>query len=520
MLYFARWKMVLVVLVCVCSFIIALPSFLPNNEIPDWLSHKTINLGLDLRGGSQLLLKVDIQAYINEQFEILQDTLRTKLRAKNIGYQNLSIRHNKILFKLRNRDNLKEVKSIIRKIGSDLEMDVNSENICEVTYTTEFLKSIENKVVEQSIEIIRRRIDETGTTEPSIQRQGLDNILLQVPGLDSPEHLKQVLGRTAKLTFHLVDENTTIESALKGQLPLDSVLLPFDQKDNSASYYVLKKKVALSGNMLNDARATITDKSQPAVQFTLNSIGERQFGELTKQNVGHLLAIVLDNKVISVASIREPILGGISIISGNFTVSAANDLALLLRAGALPAPLEVIEERTVGPNLGSDSIEAGKKAAIVGMILIIIFMVAVYNIFGIFASIALVINIILIMAALSLLQATLTMPGIAGIILTMGMVVDANVLIFERIREEFKNSKIAPAAIDRGFKHAFNTILDSNLTTIIVGILLYIFGSGLVKGFGVTLTIGILASMFSAVTLTKMMIIMWFNLKKPKEIML
>ncbi|AIL64575.1 Protein translocase subunit SecD [Rickettsiales bacterium Ac37b] len=519
MLHFARWKMIIVVLVCICAFVIALPSFLPHDKIPSWLPHKTVNLGLDLRGGSQLLLKVDIQAYIYEQLEILQDTLRTKLRAKNIGYQNLSIKHNKILFKLRNQDDSKEIKSTIKKVGSDLDIKI-TDGICEVTYTEEYLKNMENKVVEQSIEIIRRRVDETGTTEPSIQRQGLDNILLQVPGLDSPEHLKQVLGKTAKLTFHLVDENTTIEAASKGQVPLDSMLLPFDQKDTDIPYYVLKKKISLSGNMLNDARATITDKSQPAVQFTLNNLGERQFGELTKQNVGRLLAIVLDNKIISVASIREPILGGSSIISGNFTISAANDLALLLRAGALPAPLEIIEERTVGPNLGNDSIEAGKKAAIVGIVLIIIFMVMVYNVLGIFASVALVINIILIMAALSLLQATLTMPGIAGIILTMGMAVDANVLIFERIREEFKNSKIVPAAIDRGFKHAFNTILDSNLTTIIVGILLYIFGSGLVKGFGVTLTIGILASMFSAITLTKMMVIIWFNVRKPKEIML
>jgi preprotein translocase subunit SecD len=523
MLNFSRWKIFFIVVICLISAVAALPSFISKegrNELPSFLPNKNINLGLDLQGGSQLLIEVDFNNYLKDQLQMMQDAIRKELRTNKIGYSNLKVSGNKLFFSLRDEEDADKMKSIIKNFNKDLDLDNEQEKGYSLSFSEQALKSLHDTVISQSIEIIRRRVDETGTKEPSIQKQGENYILLQVPGLDDPEHLKSLLGKTAKLTFHLVDESANLEEALSGHVPPGSIVLSMDGAEGEGMYAVLKKKVILSGDQLNNAIARLSQEDKASVNIDFNKIGAKLFGETTKENVGRYLAIVLDNKVISIARITEPILGGQCQISGNFTATAANDLALLLRAGSLLAPLKIIEERTVGPNLGSDSIEAGKNASIVSLIMIMIFMLLVYGIPGIFANVALLINLVIITAALSLLQATLTMPGIAGIILTMGMAVDANVLIFERIREELRSGMSPLAATDRGFKQAFTTILDSNITTILVAILLYCFGSGVVKGFAVTLTIGITSSMFSAITLTRLMMATWLKISKNARILL
>jgi preprotein translocase subunit SecD len=377
-------------------------------------------------------------------------------------------------------------------------------------------EELQTSAVAQSVEIVRRRIDEVGTREPTIQRQGENRILVQVPGEKDPDSIKRLLGQTAKLTFHLVDLDTSMEQALAGNLPPGSELLPSDENDASgqAAQYVVRKRVEVSGESLVDAQPTYY-QNQPVVSFRFDSVGGRKFGNVTRDHVGELLAIVLDGRVISAPRIDEPILGGSGIIRGSFTVQEANELAVLLRAGALPAPLEIVEERTVGPDLGADSIQAGKVASVIGLILVALAMGLYYGLFGVFANIALIVNLVLIIAALSVLQATLTLPGIAGIVLTMGMAVDANVLIFERIREEARVGRPPMSAIDAGYREAMRTIIDANLTTLIAAVLLYAFGSGPVRGFAVTLGIGIITSMFTAITFTRLLMATWFRRTRP-----
>ncbi|MFQ5985423.1 MAG: protein translocase subunit SecD, partial [Alphaproteobacteria bacterium] len=372
--------------------------------------------------------------------------------------------------------------------------------------------------VEQSIEIVRRRIDETGTREPTIQRQGEDRILVQLPGVDDPDRIKGLLGKTAKLQFRLVDVGTSVADALQGRLPPGSELLEADDEVDAAGrprLYVVRKRVIVGGDRLVDAQPTI-QTNLPVVSFSFDRVGARKFGAATTENVGRPLAIVLDNKVISAPVIREPITGGAGIITGNFTVQETTDLALLLRAGALPAPLTILEERSVGPSLGADSIRAGKFAAILGLVLVVAFMTTGYGLFGLAANVALILNIVIIGGVLSLLQATLTLPGIAGIVLTIGMAVDANVLIFERVREEVANGRTPFSAVDAGYRRALTTIIDSNVTTFIAAILLFGLGSGPVKGFGVTLAIGIATSMFTAVMVTRMVIVLWLHRRRPR----
>lgn len=520
MLHFPRWKIILIFVVCLAGLVTALPNFLSDgmkSHIPSWLPSKTVNLGLDLRGGSYLLLEVKVDEYIKEQVAALEDDMRKVLREQRVGYQNLRHNTTSVSFTLRDPATAEKVRGAIRGVSHDLAIE-ESAGAFSVSFSEAYLKDAMHKVMDQSIEIVRRRVDETGTREPIIQRQGERRILLQVPGLDNPEHLKSLLGKTAKLTFHLLDENTSVEQALKGQLPVTSQLLK-SEDGGRVAYYVVQKNVMLSGDALVDARATVSTV-EPVVSFRFNTVGARKFAEITKNNVGHPFAIVLDNAVISAPVIREPILGGSGQISGSFTVASANDLALLLRAGSLPAPLEVMEERTVGPSLGADSIAAGKKASIVGIIFVIVLMMVFYPRLGWMANIALLFNMILVLAVMSMLQATLTLPGIAGVVLTMGMAVDANVLTYERIREELRLGRTSFAAVDHGFRHAFTTIVDSNITTLIAAILLYIFGNGPVKGFGVTLSIGIISSMFTAVLLSRLMVVTWLKRVRPKVLKL
>ncbi len=373
--------------------------------------------------------------------------------------------------------------------------------------------------MEQSIQIVERRVNELGTVEPSIQRQGVDRILVQVPGLQDPSRLKELLGKTAKLTFRLVDQTTPIDQALQGNVPPDSELLKSTKAENNQPY-VIEKRVVVSGEDLTDAQPGFDQRNgEPIVSFRFNNNGARRFATVTQENVGKPFAIVLDNEVISAPVIREPILGGSGQqISGNFTVQAANDLAILLRAGALPAPLTIIEERTVGPGLGQDSIEKGKLSSYVGAAMVIIFMFVTYGLFGLFANIAVAANVAMIFGVLSLLNATLTLPGIAGIVLTVGIAVDSNVLIYERIREEVRAGRSPIMAIDAGFSRALATILDSNITTFIAAAVLFYIGTGPVRGFAVTLGIGILTTVFTAFTLTRLIVAMWVRWWRPKVV--
>jgi preprotein translocase subunit SecD len=473
-----------------------------------------VNLGLDLRGGSHLLLDIDFDAYLDDISQAIADNLRKYLREKKIGYKNIEVAKNSIKLDIRDDADLSEFKKIARSMDPDLIVATNDGKV-EISYDEYTLNKLLDKVVDQSIEIVRMRVDSTGTKEPIIQRQGKSHILLQVPGEQDPSGLKNVLGKTAKMTFHLVDETANLEKAAKGIVPPGSIVVKGEQ---DGYIMVVKKKAIVSGDQLNNAQATFNKDSVAVVSFSFNSIGAKKFAEATTENRGKRLAIVLDGRVLSAPIINEPIRGGDGIISGSFTVESANELALLLRAGALPAPLKIVEERTIGPNLGVDSIESGKKAGVIGFIFVVVFMLLAYGILGIIANISLLLALGYILALLSMFQVTLTLPGIAGIILTIGMAVDANVLIYERIKEELRKGCSNAYAIKVGFETAFATITDSNVTTLISAFLLYVFGVGTIKGFAVTLSIGIIASMFTALVVTKLMIDLWMKYYKPKSL--
>ena len=534
MLYFARWKITTVIVVCLAGMVFVAPNLLSSRlagNLPVWLPHQQINLGLDLRGGSHLLLEVDVEALIKERLEAIVDATRTTLRQARIGYTGLGVAGRSVALRLRNLDDLEAAERLLNELATpvrtslfgqserDIEVEIGEDGGVTIALTEEAVEESRRAAVEQSIEIVRRRIDETGVREPTIQRQGAERILVQLPGFDDPDRIKRLLGRTAKMVFRLVDPNTTVKDARAGRLPAGSELLD-DAAEVDATgqplQYVVRKRVMVSGDRLIDAQVGTDSRSgQPVVNFRFDSAGGKRFGEVTRDNVGRPFAIVLDRQVISAPVIREAILGGVGQISGRFTFQEATDLALLLRAGALPAPLKILEERTVGPGLGADSISAGKVASIVGFILIMVFMAAAYGLFGLAADFALLVNVALIGGALSLLQATLTLPGIAGIVLTIGMAVDANVLVFERIREEVATGKTPFAAVDSGYRRALTTIVDANLTTLIVAILLFQFGSGPVRGFAVTLGIGICTSVFTAVTLTRLLVVWWLHRRRP-----
>ena len=527
MVYFAKWKIILVLLVCALGLLYAAPNLMSRQTVeqlqqalPDWLPSKQVNLGLDLQGGSHLLLSVDWQVVVNDRLQAVADSLPSELRQAGIGYTGRGVEGWSVVFTLRDRTQAPEAIEIVRELNDDLEVTVDDSGQVTAQFPEPALNEIRNSVLAQSIEIVRRRIDELGTNEPNIQRQGEDRILVQLPGVDDPERIKDLLGQTARLTFQLVDEDTPLSEALAGRIPPGSELLPSAETGpdgEPVTYYVVRKRIAVTGDTLTNSQPTFQD-GRPVVSFSFDSVGARRFGNITQENVGRRFAIVLDGEVISAPVIRQPILGGNGIIEGGFTVQSASDLALLLRAGALPAPLTVLEERTVGPGLGADSIAAGETAAAIGLVAVIVFMIVTYGLFGIMASIALLFNLALILAVLSALQATLTLPGIAGIVLTVGMAVDANVLIFERIREEINQGRSPISAIDAGYSRALTTIIDSNLTTLIAAVLLFSLGSGPIKGFAVTLSVGILSSMFTAVLVTRLMVVTWLRRAKPKAL--
>ncbi|MEX2642033.1 MAG: protein translocase subunit SecD [Acetobacterales bacterium] len=534
MVYFSRWKILLVVGVCLFGLLYAAPNVLGSRlfeGLPGWMPGKQINLGLDLQGGSHLLLEVETDVVLREEAESMLDAVRIELRRDRIRYTGLSATTDGVSVRIPDADQREQALSAVRGLarqlsgstlpGGDpgLEAAMSEDGRLTLVITEAARRERVTSAVQQSVEIIRRRVDELGTREPNIQRQGEDRVIVQLPGIDDPERIKDLIGQTAKLTFHLVDNSVNVQDALQGRVPPGSEVLPVDERDRQgagASHIVLRKRVVVSGDRLVDSQPTYDENNLPAVSFRFDSVGGRRFGQATSENVGRQLAIVLDGKVISAPVIRSAILGGNGIITGRFSVQEAQDLSLLLRAGALPAPLNILEERTVGPGLGADSIAAGKIACIVGLILVVVFMVAAYGLFGVLADIALFFNICLIFALLSLLQATLTLPGIAGIVLTIGMAVDANVLIFERIREEVRLGRTPISAIDAGYQRALTTIIDSNLTTLIAAVLLFYFGSGPIRGFAVTLSIGLLTSMFTAIMVTRLLVVFYLRRRRPQ----
>ncbi|MEJ0062788.1 MAG: protein translocase subunit SecD [Alphaproteobacteria bacterium] len=520
MINIPRWKVILVIALSVLGILYALPNALPpsaqrwlQDHMPAVLPHQTVNLGLDLRGGSHLLLDVQLDVALADHLNSMVDEVRSGLRKEKITYTELGVRDGKISFRVGDPAQIDAAREAVR-INRSLDIKADGQLIT-IALPVDMIRERQNLAMDQSMEIVRRRIDETGTREPSIQRQGGNRILVQLPGVDDPQRIKQLMGQTAKLAFRFVDENATFGDP-KASPPPGTERLPAASSPDRG--VVVQKRVILSGEALVDSQASYDQYNNAAVSFKFDSLGGKKFAEATRANVGRLFAIVLDNKVLSFPKINEPILGGSGIITGHFTIEEAKDLALLLRAGALPAPIKVLEERTVGPGLGEDSIKAGALAAVGGIALVVIFMLLSYGLFGIFGTIALFINLAFIFALLSILQATLTLPGIAGIVLTVGMAVDANVLIFERIREEARLGRSIIASIDAGYSRALSAIMDANVTTLISAFLLMIFGSGPIKGFGVTLTIGTITSVFSAVWVTRLMVIAWLRVTKPKAI--
>src|SRR5712672_1070840 len=531
MLYFTRWKALAIILTALVVCLCAVPNFFPEATVKSWpkWAQRHMVLGLDLQGGSHILLEVDANAVKKDKLDQVRDDVRRALRDAKIGYTGLAVRSDNVEVRISKDSDVQNALTKLRELSQplggllgtsgqrSLEVSDGGGGVIRITVPQAAVTERIRQAVEQSIQIVERRVNELGTVEPLIQRQGTDRILVQVPGLQDPTRLKELLGKTAKLDFRMVDLTVPADQASQGRVPPDSEVLMSSTAPKIP--YVIKKQVLVSGADLTDAQPGFDQRSgEPIVSFRFNTSGSRKFAQATLENVGQPFAIVLDNKVISAPVIREPITGGSGQISGSFTVQAANDLAILLRAGALPAPLTVIEQRTVGPGLGQDSIQKGELAAYVGSILVIVFMLLTYRLFGVFANIAVAINVAMIFGVLSLLNATLTLPGIAGIVLTVGIAVDSNVLIYERIREELRGGRNAISAIDAGFKRALSTILDSNITTFIAAAVLFYIGTGPVRGFAVTLGIGIITTVFTAFTLTRLIVAWWVQWKRPKTV--
>jgi preprotein translocase subunit SecD len=531
MLYFTRWKASAILLTALFICLFAVPNFLPEKLVQSWpkWAQRHVVLGLDLQGGSHILLEVDTKAVRKEMLEALRDDMRRVLREARIGYTGLVVKGNSAEVRIREGANaelaLEKLRTLSQPLGGLLSatgqrsLDVTTEagGLIRLTLTDPAILERVRQSVAQSIQIIERRVNELGTVEPLIQREGTDRILVQVPGLQDPTRLKQLLGKTAKLDFRMVDTGASPEQAVQGRAPPEDDLLYSAGQPKTP--YLVEKRVLVSGGDLTDAQPGFDQRTnEPIVSFRFNTSGARKFAQVTQENVGKPFAIVLDNEVISAPVIREPILGGSGQISGSFTVQSANDLAILLRAGALPAPLTIIEERTVGPGLGADSIAKGKISSYVGAAMVIVFMFVTYGLFGLFANIAVAVNVAMIFGILSMLGATLTLPGIAGIVLTVGIAVDSNVLIYERIREEVRGGRTPINAIDAGFSRALATILDSNITTFIAAAVLFYIGTGPVRGFAVTLGIGILTTVFTAFTLTRLIVAAWVRWWRPQRV--
>jgi preprotein translocase subunit SecD len=546
------WKTILIWGICAVGLLFALPNLFytkveqhndavkavaasgvttPEQEAaiaqwPNWLPSGLVNLGLDLRGGAHLLAEVQVADVYKDRIDGLWPDVRDALRTERDAVGNVRREPSDpgvLKVKIGNPANMAKAVEVVRALAqpvvtltgvgqTDIEV-AGAGDILTVQLSEAERAATDSRTIQQSLEIIRRRVDEVGTREPTIQRQGTDRILIQVPGIGSAAELKALIGTTARLTFNPVRGRTADEDADPGAR---NVLLP--AADEPGMFYIIEQTPVVSGEDLVDAQPAFDQNGRPAVNFRFNPSGARKFGDYTAQNIGQPFAIVLDDEVISAPVIQSAIPGGSGIITGNFSVEESTDLAVLLRAGALPAELTFLEERTIGPELGQDSIDAGRIAAIIAMIAVSLFMFASYGLFGLFANIALAINMGLLFGALSMIGGTLTLPGIAGIVLTIGMAVDANVLVFERIREELRSQKNPVRAIEIGYERAMSAIVDANLTTLITAAVLFYFGAGPVRGFAVTLALGIITSVFTALLVTKQLIALWYGWRRPTTI--
>ena len=533
MLHFERWKIIAIALICLAGIIFAMPNLFSKQTVegwPSWMPHSQLSLGLDLRGGAHLLLQMDTIELEKDWLLTLRGDVRKQLRDAKIGFTGLGIVGNSVQVRIAKPEQTErayaELKKMIQPLGNvilgssgvDIEVVQAGPDALTVRPTSQGMRQRLTSAASASVETVRRRVDSLGTTEPTIVRQGEDRILVQVPGFDDTRALKDVIGQTAKLTFHALHPRMTGEEAKQTRVPLNYKIYPSDESDGEGDY-LLQERPIVSGEDLVDSQPGFDQRTnEPIITFRFNQSGARKFGRFTKDNVGSPFAIVLDNKVLSAPVIREAILGGSGQISGSFTVESATSLAIQLRSGALPTKLTIIEERTVGPSLGADSIEAGEFAVLVGTVAVAGFMIFAYGLFGLFAVIAVLINLTLILAVMTLMGSTLTLPGIAGLVLTVGMAVDANVLIYERIREELRNGKTAISAVEAGFTKAFVTILDSNLTTLIAAIVMFWLGAGPIRGFAVTLSLGIFGTIFTAFTVTRLLVSLWIAAQKTRKI--
>ena len=508
------WKATLVILVISLGIIFTLPTLLYKENSNNWFFDNKINLGLDLQGGSYLLLEVQTEVLMQEELNNISDSIQFIARGLQTNIINIISEEDEIQLRFSNNDKLEEIREKFKKNYRNVNVTIKN-NTMKIAINEIFKKNIKESAIKQSLEIVRKRIDESGTKEPLIQRSGKKRILLQLPGIKDPERIKELLGTTAKLTFHMVDDEDTI-SLKANRAPFGKIIVA--DFYNPEIKYLVEKKSRVGGENLVDAKASFDPQEGHAVSFRFDTTGAQKFGKATSENVGKRFAVILDGVVITAPVINTAITGGSGIITGNFTSQEATDLSVLLRAGALPAPLSIIEERSVGPGLGADSIASGKIAAIIGMICVCIFMILIYGVFGLLANLSLIANLFIIVSLLGTIGATLTLPGIAGIVLTIGMAVDANVLVFERIKEEANKKTSALEAVKNGFDKALSTILDANITTLIAALLLFVFGSGPIKGFSITLSLGVLASMFTAIMFTNFLIYLWFNFSKKKEI--
>ena len=508
------WKATLVILVISLGIIFTLPTLLYKENSNNWFFDNKINLGLDLQGGSYLLLEVQTEVLMQEELNNISDSIQLIARGLQTNIINIISEEDEIQLRFSNNDKLEEIREKFKNNYRNVNVTINN-NTMKIVINEIFKKNIKESAIKQSLEIVRKRIDESGTKEPLIQRSGKKRILLQLPGIKDPERIKELLGTTAKLTFHMVDDEDTI-SLKANRAPFGKIIVA--DFYNPEIKYLVEKKSRVGGENLVDAKASFDPQEGHAVSFRFDTTGAQKFGKATSENVGKRFAVILDGVVITAPVINTAITGGSGIITGNFSSQEATDLSVLLRAGALPAPLSIIEERSVGPGLGADSIASGKIAAIIGMICVCIFMILIYGVFGLLANLSLIANLFIIVSLLGTIGATLTLPGIAGIVLTIGMAVDANVLVFERIKEEANKKTSALEAVKNGFDKALSTILDANITTLIAALLLFVFGSGPIKGFSITLSLGVLASMFTAIMFTNFLIYLWFNFSKKKEI--
>lgn len=528
---FPPWKVWSITIMLVIGVLLSIPSLLSESQraqIPDFLPKPAINLGLDLSGGVHILLEAQTEDFLDQRIQEMSDDIELAMeRNTDIAIGDISRRGGRVTFTVRNEaqldDAMERVRALTNGVGLTGQRDWNVENVDSlrivVTPTQAGNDEAISFAVATATEVVRVRIDELGTREPTIIRQGDDRIVVQVPGLENPQALMALLGRTASLEFRLVNVDASVEAALGCDAPIGSQAFPYADAGEGQGCAIVQRRVMVSGDQLINAQQGFDPNTrQPTVDLTFNSEGGREFGRVTQENVGQPFAIILDDEVLSAPRINEPILGGNAQISGSFTVQTANDLAIALRSGRLPVELAVVESRNVGPDLGQESVELGGLAAMIATIAVMAFMVVTYGRFGVYANIALALNLFLILAIMALLDATLTLPGIAGFVLTVGAAVDANVLINERIREEQRRGRKVLDAVQTGYKEASRAIFDANITNVIAGILMFSFGSGPVRGFAVVLVIGIITSVFTAVTVTRMMVSVWIRRSRPKEL--